>query len=261
MPSPSDFFSLGVLVTPGWILFGSALGMHALWGDGMTRARKITLGVYAIVSIILIFGSWWNGAAQQAHNEAFEGSIQKIANALQLPPDISAQALADVITRKTNRARLQFTSVAPIQYPNAPGQQFNVNISNAGNLATLKTILQVSGLMSDTILSADEEQLQMDKLRARVKAVDISKVSVSQIQPGTSAIITLSDLYATADDIKNINDGKKVLYVFAVSNYEDDEIAGNGYWAMEYCGYFAVHWDYWHNCTAPSHIDFFKGPR
>jgi hypothetical protein len=64
MPALSNFFALDALITPGWILLGTAIGIHALSGSKMSGRRKLGIAAYVIFGVLLIGMSWWRGAWQ-----------------------------------------------------------------------------------------------------------------------------------------------------------------------------------------------------
>jgi hypothetical protein len=72
MPALSSFFTWDALITPGWILLGTAVGIHGLWVPTMTTQRKLGISAYILFGVLLVGVSWWRGAAQveQATNLA-----------------------------------------------------------------------------------------------------------------------------------------------------------------------------------------------
>jgi hypothetical protein len=61
MPALSSFFASDALIIPAWILLGTAIGIHALWGPKMSGRTKLGIAAYVIFGVLLIGISWWRG--------------------------------------------------------------------------------------------------------------------------------------------------------------------------------------------------------
>jgi hypothetical protein len=108
--------------------------------------------------------------------------------------------------------------------------------------------IQLSGRISEAVIPDDEVKKEMYLLNK--KAVDLEKNGpiLAEIQPTSSAVLTIPDLVSTVQEYGEVLTGKKLLYVFIVSNYEDEIIEGKSYWHIDHCSFFQGTTVFYHNC-------------
>jgi hypothetical protein len=105
------------------------------------------------------------------------------------------------------RSRLEFNTIQPVKYPNASNSVSNVQLKNVGTLTATRGITRTGGLLSNRVLSVDQERAEMNKLIFDMQQV--SRINrQGQIQPGQAAIITIRDLNKSTDALLEADDNQ-----------------------------------------------------
>lgn len=78
MAQLQHWFTASTLITPFWIFLGALMGLHGLWGRPVPRNWHVAfLGGYICLAVLLIGGSWWSGAQQEAKNSFQQDKVDK----------------------------------------------------------------------------------------------------------------------------------------------------------------------------------------
>jgi hypothetical protein len=254
---------------------GAAVGLLALGssvGIGLMLAQKfalvgLALSLASVAGVIWIYYNQFQDVYRALRDKQayYWRNIKQLLIILPISIVITTLSLSLYFSppnydNPSIRSRLQFRTVSPVKYPNSATSVFNVEIKNFGNLTATKAIIGTGGILSDHVLSEDEERAEMNKLISSMQRV--KKINRrGEIQPEQSRVITipnlrndkLASLEVTDDELSKINSADLLLYVFVASEYADED-RNNEDWRLEHCGYFVTTFAYWHDCAWPSRV-------
>ena len=127
-------------------------------------------------------------------------------------------------------------------------KRFNVRFDNRGNLMARRPLFSVDGDVREQTISDDDVKKEYEKLRSwQTDAVQHQRFD-ADIDVGMGRVITVPGVTITPEQMKSFNDGNLRIYVFYIISWEDDEIAGQGYWRQEFCGFYQGTFEFFHTC-------------
>jgi hypothetical protein len=257
-PSPSETHPLlepRLLAAFGVAGLGLGVGIglmyaHILIVTGLIISLASALGVFSIYfQHYRAAGLALSGGAKYQGASVIELLIATLMIVAIIPISVIVFSYSSQKEFNPNRAHIEFLRAYPESYLSQTEWNFNVEIKNIGNVEALRILTRVIGIIPDHVLSKEEEEHWLDIVRARLRVT--SKENYTQISQGQYQTITLPDLAVKARDLADIAAARKELWIFLVSNYED-EANDEGYWVFEFCGHYNYTWDYWHNCKNPT---------
>lgn len=154
-----------------------------------------------------------------------------------------------------NRALMQFSKFIVLPYGNTKNGYFNISLVNEGGLEVTNFVARVRGkhVTGGKWLPEEEENSIMLELLNQVKQ-GIRSSNQNTIMSGKGVMFTLklndNDAMVLSDkEIASVDDGRSLLYAFAVMAYQDSRtVESDSWWVLEFCGYNTAKQVFWHYC-------------
>jgi hypothetical protein len=172
--------SLNVLITPLWILIGSAMGIHALWTETMSRRRQFFLIGYGVFSLFLISVSWWNAGVQEANSSKQQKTFSDQSGTLN-----QQSAKLDIITQKAIdddnliRSLTTLATTQATQLNDIKSQVANISASKGVNTTAAAKDLasQVAKRLASRVIDDGGAQ----KIISELKSVGSQSITVTTV--------------------------------------------------------------------------------